>query len=144
MAQTKDPGASGNATGANGTSKAASLRPDNSTDAAGNANELYHETAAHIRAMCRAASPRWRAVVAWGALRELDPDDAAKVAAHFLPNDGAGPPIPPFACVTAEAGFWAAQATPRELDAYCLACFSRMAPPRQAAFLGHVQRRAVA
>ena len=40
----------------------------------------YHDAAAHIRTLCRAATPRWRAAIAWGALRELDPDDAAEVA----------------------------------------------------------------
>jgi len=104
----------------------------------------YHDAAAHIRTLCRAATPRWRAAIAWGALRELDPDDAAMFAGLFMPDDGAGPPIPAFDGVMQEAVFWASMASPRELDSYCLATFDRMAPARQAAFLGHVQRRAAA
>jgi hypothetical protein len=43
-----------------------------------------------------------------------------------------------------QAAFWADMATPDELDAYALASFNRMAPQRQAAFLGFVQGRAAA
>jgi len=85
--------------------------------------------------MCRAASPRWRAAVAWAALTELDPHDAAEVAALFLPDDFAGPPGPAFDSVIAEASFWADMASPSELDAYALATVTRMAPARRAAFL---------
>ena len=140
--QTENPGALAGATGADRQTKAASLRPEHSTNTAADANAPYHDAAIYIRTLCRAASPRWRAAIAWGALRELDPDDAAMVAAHFLPNDGAGPPIPAFDGVMQEACFWAAQASPAERAAYALACFNMMAPARQAAFLGHVQRRA--
>jgi len=35
--------------------------------------------------MCRAASPGWRAAIAWTALSELAPDDAVEVAALFMP-----------------------------------------------------------
>lgn len=92
-----------------------------------------------MRAMCRQASPVWRAAIAWAALRELDPDDAAIVATSFLP---AGPPLPAFDGVMVEAAFWADMATPDEHAAYCLACFSRLSDDRRAAFLRHVQRGA--
>ena len=142
--QTENPSALAGATGADRETKAASLRPDNSTNAAGNATELYHDAAINIRTMCRAASPRWRVAIAWGAMTELDPADAAVVAGHFMPNDDAGPPIPAFTSAMQEAGFWAGQASPAEHAAYALACFNMMAPARQSAFLGHVQRRAAA
>jgi len=138
--QTENPGALAGATGADRQTKAASLRPEHSTNTAADANAPYHDAAIYIRTLCRAASPRWRAAIAWGALRELDPDDAAMVAAHFLPNDGAGPPIPAFAGEMAEASFWASMASPRELDAYCVATFTRMPAPRQSAFLAYVGR----
>jgi hypothetical protein len=43
-----------------------------------------------------------------------------------------------------QAVFWADMAEADELDAYCLASFNRMAPQRQAAFLGFIQGRAAA
>jgi len=104
------------------------------------ATALYHDAATSIRTMCRAASPRWRAAVAWGALIEMDPPDAAEVAALFLPDDGAGPPIPAFAGVMAEASFWAEEASPVELKAYTWACYSRLSAKDQAGFLSHVGR----
>jgi len=140
--QTGSPGCASTRTGADGTTKAASLRPELSTNAAADANAPYHDAAIYIRTLCRAASPRWRAAIAWGALRELDPDDAAMVAAHFLPNDGAGPPIPAFDGVMQEASHWANVASRSELDAYALACVTRMAPARQSAFLAYVGRAA--
>ena len=50
-------------------------------------------------------------------------------------------PIPPFAGILAEARDWASFASFAELEAYALACFERMAPERQAAFLTYAQRR---
>jgi len=77
-------------------------------------------------------------------LIELDPTDAATVAEMFLHDDFAGPPVPAFYGVMAEATFWADMASPAEHAAYALACFNMTAPARQSAFLGHVQRRAAA
>ena len=142
--QTENPGALAGATGADGTTKAASLRPELSTNAAGNATKLYHETADHILTICAAGSVKWRATIAWAALRTLPDDVAALVIEADSELRGAGPPIPPLSGEMAEAVFWASMASSRELDAYCLACFNMMAPARQSAFLGHVQRRAAA
>ena len=54
----------------------------------------------------RAASPRWRAAVAWVALTELDHRDAAKVAALFMPDQPVGPPIPALDGQMQAAGFF--------------------------------------
>ena len=140
--QTESPGADN--AGAYGNAKATSFDPDNSTNAGENATALYRDAAMAIRALCAAGSVKWRATAAWAALRTLPDDVADLVTEADSELRGAGPPVPALAGVMQEAVFWAAQAKPRELDSYCLAAFNRMAPPRQAAFLGHVQRRAAA
>lgn len=76
-----------------------------------------------------------------GALSELDPDDAATVAALFLPDQPVGPPIPAFDGVMAEALFWADMASPDELKAYALAGYTRMPAKDQAGFLSYVGGR---
>ncbi|MFD1193344.1 hypothetical protein ACFQ3C_01500 [Seohaeicola saemankumensis] len=85
-----------------------------------------------------------RAALAFSTLRSMGPDEAAMTAKAALEEATAGMPIAAFDGVISEAAFWADLADPDELDAYCLACFNRMAPARQAAFLSFVQRRAVA
>lgn len=50
----------------------------------------------------------------------------------------AGWPVPPLLSIMDEASFWADLALPQELDAYAVACVSRMAPKRKAAFLAYV------
>lgn len=86
---------------------------------------------------------RQRATLAFMALKSLDHDDASLAAEKALAG-GAGQPIAPLFNHMDEAAFWADMAVPDELDAYCLACFKRMAPRRQSAFLEFVQGRAVA
>jgi len=78
-----------------------------------------------------------------GAKSEPDPDEAATVAAHFLPDQPNGPPIPAVDGVMAESSFWADMAGRAEMDAYALACVTRMAPTRRAAFLAYMQRGVV-
>lgn len=56
----------------------------------------------------------------------------------------AGQPIPPLFSYMAEARNWAALATLAELKAYCLASYEAMSGADQAAFLGHLDRRAAA
>ena len=53
-------------------------------------------------------------------------------------------PIAPLNGVMEQAEFWADLATPRELDAYALACTTRMAPARRAAFLTYVTQQVAA
>jgi hypothetical protein len=86
---------------------------------------------------------RQRAALAFMALRSLDRDQATTAAQAVL-SEGAGQPIAPLFNHMDEASFWADMATPDELDAYALASFNRMAPKRQAAFLGFIQGKAAA
>lgn len=87
--------------------------------------------------------PYQRAALAFMALQSLDRGDAVLTAETALAN-GAGQPIAPLFSQIDEAAFWADLASPDEVEAYCLASFSAMQLPRQAAFLEYVQGRAVA
>lgn len=82
---------------------------------------------------------RERAGLAFAALRSLSDEQAAAVAGAVLP-DGTSAPIPPLFGYLDEAAFWADMAEPEAVEAYCAACFDRMAPARRADFLDHVQR----
>lgn len=128
----ENPGALAGATGAKSIELDVRSKRYNSTES----RATCHEAADAIRRLCRAGSSHFKVAVAWGALKELDPEDAAKVAAAFV---RAGPPVPAFDGVMAEAAFWADMATPTEHAAYALACFARLSPDRQTAFLAHVQ-----
>lgn len=86
---------------------------------------------------------RQRAALAFIVLKSLDRSDGTLTAQTAL-TEGTGSPIPPLFNYMDEAVFWADMATPDELDAYCLASFNRMAPARQAAFLGFAQGREAA
>jgi hypothetical protein len=88
-------------------------------------------------------SDRQRAALAFMALKSLDQDDATLTAETAL-SGGAGQPMAPLFNYMDQAVFWADMAEADELDAYCLASFNRMAPQRQAAFLGFIQGRAAA
>jgi hypothetical protein len=88
-------------------------------------------------------SDRQRAALAFMALKSLDQDDATLTAETAL-SGGAVQPMAPLFNYMDQAVFWADMAEADELDAYCLASFNRMAPQRQAAFLGFIQGRAAA
>jgi len=88
-------------------------------------------------------TPKQCGALAFAALQTLDQDIASDVVNAALARD-VGSPIAPLFNHMDEAAFWADMAEPEELDAYCLASFNRMAPARQAAFLGYVQGRAAA
>lgn len=81
-----------------------------------------------------------RAALAWAALRSLDRDNAMLVAETVL--GGAGAPDAPLFSEMDQAAFWADMASENELKAYALACFNRMSPGDQCAFLEHVRRAA--
>ena len=83
-----------------------------------------------------------RVSLAFMALKGLDPDQIQMTAKVAL--GGAGSPGASLFGHMDEAVFWSDMAAPEELDAYCLASFNRMAPDRQAAFLGFVQGRQAA
>jgi|GEM_PF-5366933 len=107
------------------------------------ATALYHEAADHVLTICAAGSPTWGATVGWAALRSMPDDLARDVIESDAELRGAGPPIPAFIGVMAEASFWADMASPAELGVYCLATFNRMLPHRQATFLAFAQREVV-
>lgn len=86
---------------------------------------------------------RQRMALAFMALKSLDRDDAVQTAEAAL-SEGAGQPIAPLFNHMDEAAFWVDMAAPDEVEAYCFASFNAMPAPRQAAFLGFVQRRQVA
>jgi hypothetical protein len=88
-------------------------------------------------------SDRQRAALAFMALKSLDQDDATLTTETAL-SGGAGQPMAPLFNYMDQAVFWADMAEADALDAYCLASFNRMAPQRQAAFLGFIQGRAAA
>lgn len=72
-----------------------------------------------------------------------DPDDRVLLLERLLDTLRPGWPIPAFmGRVMEEAGFWADMASRVELKAYALACYRRMTPADQAAFLGFVQGEA--
>lgn len=85
-----------------------------------------------------------RAALAFSALRALDLETAELTVTAALYGSQAGMPMAVLCNPMTEASFWADCASTAELDAYALACFNRMAPPRQSAFLSFVQRRAAA
>ena len=85
-------------------------------------------------------TPVERAQLAYSALRSLDTDQAARVAATVLSRPGM--PLPPFLDVVGEAADWAAWADPEQINATAVACFNAMPPAEQSAFAGHIGRRA--
>ena len=86
---------------------------------------------------------RQRAALAFIALKSMDRDDAMLTAETALAA-GAGTPQPPLFNHMDQAAFWADLAEPEELEAYCFTSFNRMAPMRQADFLGFVHGRRAA
>lgn len=80
-------------------------------------------------------------------LRQSLPDDQRRELADRMADLGeiltVGAPIAPLFNAMEQARFWADLATRNELKAYALACFNRLPPTDQAAFLRHVQRGGV-
>lgn len=86
-----------------------------------------------------------RVCLAFMALKSIDPENAAKTSDAVLGrSEGMGMPGVPFDSIIDEAAFWTSGAEPKELEAYCLACFTAMSAHRQMAFLEYVQGRAAA
>ncbi|WP_282129523.1 hypothetical protein, partial [Roseobacter litoralis] len=86
-----------------------------------------------------------RAAIAFASLRSMNEDDAVKtIDAYLSLQAGSGMPWVPTNSYMDEAAFWADRAAPRELEAYCLATFSRMTEGRQADFLTFAERRSAA
>lgn len=81
-----------------------------------------------------------RTALAWAVLRALDPDQAELVAQSII-----GPAGMPLYCETDPMGMasmWSDWASPAERRAYALACYRRMTPQEQAAFLDFISERA--
>jgi hypothetical protein len=85
---------------------------------------------------------RERAMLAYAALRSLDPDNAETVARSVL--GGADGPLPTFLSPMDDARFWASVANRLELKAYTFAAFEAMDKRDQTAFLNHIANRQVA
>jgi hypothetical protein len=84
-----------------------------------------------------------RAGLALSALKSLG-SERAELVAELMLRGRNSTPLPPLFGIMDEASFWADMADPKELKAYCLACFNRMPGTDQGAFLDYVQRRAAA
>ncbi|SNR59083.1 hypothetical protein SAMN06265378_110112 [Paracoccus sediminis] len=78
------------------------------------------------------------------AVLACDPRDRIPLMERFIDALRPGDPLPPFLGIMASAHDWAAWACRAELKAYTLACYEAMNPRDQAAFLGHLDRRAAA
>lgn len=78
------------------------------------------------------------------AVLACDRRDRIPLMERFIDAMRCGAPIPTIGSIMAEARDWAAWACRAELKAYCLASFEAMNPRDQAAFLGHLDRRAAA
>jgi hypothetical protein len=76
------------------------------------------------------------------AIADCDRQDACEIMEAALLDLGAGQPRPPLFSVMDEAAEWADFAITAELKAYALACFNRMRPADQSAFLAYVGRAA--
>lgn len=78
------------------------------------------------------------------ALMACDRDDRLPFVEALLNGLCAGSPIPAFTGIMEEANFWADMACRAELKAYCAACFTRLSPDDQRAFLTFAEGRKAA
>jgi len=84
-----------------------------------------------------------RGALTASALRSMGREQAILVAEAVFRSDACKPVAPLFGFMD-EAAHWADMACTAELKAYALACFNRMPPADQAAFMSHVQGRTAA
>jgi hypothetical protein len=90
-------------------------------------------------------TPRERAALAFAAMRSLSKDNRLKVAINAIPEWAEfGSPLPTFLDVADDARWWAANASPKEIDAYLLACFNALQRHRQIEFGQYIQTRIAA
>lgn len=78
------------------------------------------------------------------AVLACDPRDRIPLMERFIEAMRCGAPMPTIGGIMAEARDWAAWACRAELKAYALASYEAMNGRDQAAFLGHLDRRAAA
>lgn len=116
--ENENPGASGNATGADNNDLAIT-------------SEEYRLRAEHARTLCYAIS-------------NCDPRDACWIMAAALDDLSAGMPGAPLFSFMHEANWWADWASEPELKAYLWACWQRLSPAARASFLRYIERGAAA
>ena len=89
--------------------------------------------------------PRERAALAFAAMRSLSEDDRTKVAINAIPEWAEfGSPLPTFLHIADGAKCWAANASPKEIEAYLLACFNAIQRHRQIEIGQYIQVRIAA
>ena len=89
--------------------------------------------------------PRERAALAFAAMRFLSEDNRLKVAINAIPEWAEfGSPLPTFLDVAVDGRWWAENASPKEIEAYLLACFNALQRHRQIEFGQYIQVRIAA
>ena len=89
--------------------------------------------------------PRERAALAFAAMRSLSEDNRLKVAINAIPEWAEfGSPLPTFLDVAVDGRWWAENASPKEIEAYLLACFNALQRHRQIEFGQYIQVRIAA
>lgn len=78
------------------------------------------------------------------AIGQCDPRDACHIMAAALDDLSAGMPGAPLFSFMDHANWWADWASEPELKAYLLACWTRLSPRSQSAFLSYIERGAAA
>ena len=112
--ENENPGASGNATGANNIDLAI-------------CSQGYRLRLEHARTLAFA-------------IGQCDPRDACWIMAAALDDLSAGMPGAPLFSFMDHANFWADWASEPELKAYLLASWTRLSPKAQASFLRYIER----
>ena len=100
----------------------------------------------HLKTILRGLlTTRERATLAFAALRSLSEDDRTKVAINAIPEWAEfGSPLPTFLDVAVDGRWWAENASPKEIEAYLLACFKALQRHRQIEFGQYIQVRIAA
>ena len=89
--------------------------------------------------------PRERAALAFAATRSFDQNDRTKIATNAIPQWAAlSAPLPTFLDVANDARWWAENASPKEIEAYLLACFNALQRHRHIEFGQYIQTRIAA
>jgi len=86
--------------------------------------------------------PQETAAIGWAALHATGAELAEMVARGAL--EGVGAPLPTFSDFISEASWWADLASDRERKEFLLACFTRLCPADQIAFIASASRSAAA
>ena len=100
----------------------------------------------HLKTILRGLlTTRERAALAFAAMRSLSEDDRTKVAINAIPEWAElGAPLPTFLDVADDGRWWAENASPKEIEAYLLACFNALQRHRQIEFGQYIQTRIAA